>query len=88
MLETTTGFFGWPLADGLARGLARYKEKYGGDPPTIWVRTPEAASLGEIPIRADASVPKDLAYFGPVPLLTATTAALERAGYEQEVLVL
>ena len=88
MLETQTGFFAWPLADGLPRGLARYRERYAGDPPTIWLRKPEADCLGEIPIRADGSVPVDVAYFGPVPLLTATTAAPERAGYEQEALAL
>ena len=87
MLDTTTGFFGWPLADGLQRGLARYQEKYGEWPPTIWVRTPDADCLGEIPIRAEGSVPKDLAYFGPVPLLTAARTP-EPTGYEQEVLVL
>ena len=88
MLETTTGFFGWPLADGLARGLARYRERYGGDPPAIWMRTPEADSLDEIPVRAEGSVPKDLAYFGPVPLSLAVAAPPEPTGYAQEVLAL
>lgn len=81
MLDTSTGFFAWPLADGLARGLARYRERYGGDPPAIWLRTPTLESLQQIPVRADASVPKDLAYFGPVPLAVATPP--EPTGYEQ-----
>lgn len=87
MLDTTTGFFGWPLADGLARGLSRYRERYGEAPPTIWLRVPTLEHLQQIPVRADASVPKDLAYFGPVPLATAVAPPPKPTGYEQETLL-
>lgn len=87
MLDIQTGFFAWPLADGLARGLARYRERYAGDPPAIWLRVPPVEQLQQIPVRADSSVPADAIYYGPVPLRTAI-ATPNPAGYEQEMLTL